>query len=142
MLSCRSKFLVCPLIAALLLGGSYACKLRQKSALKRSDTPENAFEPRKWAPRMGIVFAEDPAGGLLVKGLAPVGFAHVVSMKVGSIVTQLNGRDVRSVAEFEEVAADFAANSPQSWRFDFANAPAIQTDCDPFELIGCGPLPQ
>jgi len=110
----------------------------------------NAKERVKWATRMGIVFA---GGDSTVEAVAPAHLAQSIGITKGDVVLALNGQAVSSAESFEQVAKKYVGlgNEASQWdgvwvvkirrgekEFDMHAADTF--DCDPYVLVGCGPL--
>lgn len=110
----------------------------------------NAKERTKWAYRMGIVFADD---GSTVDSVMPAHFAQSVGVAKGDVVIALNGQAVSSAETFEQVAKTYTGlgNQAAQWNGvwvvkvrrgskEFDMQAQKNFDCDPYMLVGCGPL--
>ncbi len=102
--------------------------------------------------RMGLKLAATN-GGIKVEAVEPTQFADVIGVEQGDVITQLNGKPVGTPEQFEEVATTFArgdrvaAKWNGAWVFTVQRGGSPLTvqaleayDCNPYALIGCGPL--
>lgn len=103
----------------------------------------------RWAFRMGIRFADDAT----VAAVVPAQFAQSVGIAPGDIVLALNGQTVRNEANFEQIAQTFVGLGKAAPKWDGVWVVKIRRgakefdmqahktyDCDPYVLVGCGPL--
>jgi hypothetical protein len=109
----------------------------------------DAKERTKWAYRMGLRLASDAT----VESVQPARFGQAVGIAPGDVVIGLNGRPVRSADNFEQVAKTFVGLGAEAAKWngvwivkvrrgykEFDMQAQKGFDCDPYLLVGCGPL--
>ena len=105
-----------------------------------------------WAVRMGMELT-DGDGGAAIASVEPARFAAVIGLSQGDVISALNGKAVTGAADFESKAKAFTGYGPDAagwsgnWTFKVRRGgreidvqPPKGYDCDPYILVGCGPL--
>lgn len=112
----------------------------------------DAIKRKSWAARMGFEFQND-AGAAVVKKIEEAQFGRVIGLAEGDVIVAVNGKAVNSAQAFQEAAKAFAGNGAEAARWNgvwtlkvtrggraLTLKPVAGHDCDPYLLIGCGPL--
>lgn len=139
---------------------STACKSTGAASLKDADDLSDGMTSHKpdlakrthMAGRMGMELGNG-AGGARVENVEPATFARSIGFVAGDVIKAVNGKSVVDAKAFETVAQAFIGNSKDAakwsgvWIFkvqrggkEVSLKPVSGYDCDPYLLIGCGPL--
>lgn len=147
----------CKTTATAALGTALVMLLTQcrslPSGATKADEPVGTLDRTQrhiWSVRMGL-FLGDEEGGARILDVTDASFAASVGLQVGDVITELNGRRLNSQAEFEDIAVFYASGQESNWdgvwqftvsRKDFKKVvrPPDGYACDPYMLVGCGPL--
>ena len=140
-------------IGATLLAAS--CKTVQPSSLHSSQDVTDGLHvnvPSRnrlaWSVRMGMDLRDAAGAGATIETIMPAEFASVIGLKQGDIILALNSEVITTSAEFETVAQTIITKGWNGvWAFRITRGGIEQTvqplatyECDPFQLVGCGPL--
>lgn len=139
---------------------STACKSTGASSLRDADDLSDGMTSHKpdlekrsrMAGRMGMELA-NAAGGARVENVEAATFARSIGFAAGDVIKAVNGKPVTDASSFETVAQAFLGDSKDAakwsgvWSFkvqrggkELSLKPVSGYDCDPYLLIGCGPL--
>lgn len=139
---------------------SMACKSIGGASVQNADDLSDSMtihkpdlaKRRQMTGRMGIVLT-DVSGGAKVVNVEPANFARSIGFTAGDVIKAVNGKVITDAKSFEAVAQGFLSSSKDAarwsgvWIFtvqrggkEVSLKPVKGYDCDPYLLIGCGPL--